>query len=139
MARQAVMDSFAAAVAAVNPLVPVIDVEAASPDINSLPAIWQMIRFTGSRDEAVCLGSPGIRRESGTVSVAVFGDMVNAGGDGPIRVHAEAVHAALRRFTDAAIQLSVGSSTMPENESQQSDGRHFGLVTSFEYIADYTG
>lgn len=133
------MNSFAAAVAAVDPTIPVVDVEATTQDWNTMPPLWQALRFTGSQDSAVCLGSPSIRRESGTLMVAVWGDVVNAGGDGPIRAHAEAVHAALRRYVDPAIQLSVGRSTMPENESQQSDGRHYGLVTTFDWSADYFG
>lgn len=136
MASQSVIDSFKSVIAAVDPAVPIVEAAAVQNDNSELPDLFQVLVFTGADSRRTAIGPQPCFRETGNLTVLVYG--VSGDGEALIRVHAEALSVVLAPYIDPAIHLFVNSCSPPENPTLESNGRWYPLAINITFDRDIT-
>ena len=135
MASTEVEASFLAAIQAVDPAVPIIPTEAVRVDNTVLPDLFILVNFSSGDTRRMSLGPFACYRETGIVNTTV---MVRSGqGKTDAQALATLISAALRDYTDPAINLWAIDTTTPEAVDTESNGRWFGVNISTGFNRDF--
>jgi len=131
MSSKAVRDKFRASWPILVPSIPMFDVVNDDPDHDIMPDLWVAVEFISFNEEAVSLGRPACRRESGTITIVL--SVKSGTSDDAINDAAEVIRDAYRYWKDGSVRSTQIDPPVP------ADGFSDGLwyIVDIDISYDY--